>query len=526
VSRAPTPGGARDGILRWYAPGDWNAFFGLALDNLTQLVILSSLLIGLFGFPSDLVLRVMVPGTAAGVFVGDLLYTWLAIRLMRAGGRADVTAMPFGIDTPSLFGIVFGVLGPVMMLTRDPLLAWKIGMGVTVAMGALKLVLAFGGDRARRVVPRAALLGSIAGVAVLLIAFLPALKVFADPLVGVVSLVIVLVALVGGVRMPWGLPGAFAAVLAGVAIFWGRALLAAAWAATPPAPTLALVAPALALPWPTLAWVHALDDMLPYLPVALPFALATVVGGIDNTESAIVAGDEYRTRDILLVEAVATMLAGTCGGVIQNTPYIGHPAYKVMGARAGYTLATGVVIGAGAAVGVVSMLVSLLPEAAVAPILIFIGLQITAQAFLASPPRHASAVAISFIPAVAALVLIQANALLGAAGKSAADLTGAGQGTFQALLVLGNGFILTALFWGSALACIIDRRLLQAGAVLGMAGLAALFGLIHSPLPSGAVFWPWAVESGTPLSVAGAYGVAAALLLLLGARPPGPTSNG
>jgi AGZA family xanthine/uracil permease-like MFS transporter len=527
VRRAPAPGGARNQILRWHAPGDWNAFFGLALDNLTQLVILSSLLIGLFGFPAELVLRVMVPGTAAGVLVGDLLYTWLAIRLMRAAGRADVTAMPFGIDTPSLFGIVFGVLGPVMMLTRDPFLAWKIGMGVTVAMGALKLVLAFAGDRARRVVPRAALLGSIAGVAVLLIAFLPALKVFADPLVGLVSLVIVLAALVGGLRMPWGLPGAFAAVLGGAAIFWGRALLAATWAAAPPAPMLALASPALAPPWPTLAWIQALDDMLPYLPVALPFALATVVGGIDNTESAIVAGDEYRTRDILLVEAVATMLAGTCGGVIQNTPYIGHPAYKAMGARAGYTLATGVVIGAGAAVGVVSLLVSLLPEAAVAPILIFIGLQITAQAFLASPARHASAVAISFIPAVAALVLIQANGLLAAAGKSAADLTGAGRDTFQTLLVLGNGFILTALFWGSALAWIIDRRLLQAGAALGLAGLAALFGLIHSPLPSGAVFWPWAVQSGTPLSVAGAYGVAAALLLLLGARrDPGAISSG
>ncbi len=175
----------------------------------------------------------------------------------------------------------------------------------------------------------------------------------------------------------------------------------------------------------------------------------------------------------------------------------------------------------------VSLLVSLLPEAAVAPILIFIGLQITAQAFLASPARHASAVAISFIPAVAALVLIQANALLGAVGKSAADLTGAGQGTFQALLVLGNGFILTALFWGSALACIVDRRLMQAGAVLGMAGLATLFGLIHSPLPSGAVFWPWAVQNSTPFNVAGAYGVAAALLLLLRARrDPGSSPAG
>ena len=130
--------------------GDWNAFFGLALDNLTQLVILSSLLIGVFAFPADLVLRVMIPGTAAGVLVGDLAYTWLAVRLMRTTGRTDVTALPFGIDTPSLFGMVFGVLGPAMLLTRDPILAWKIGMGVTVGMGAAKLVLAFAGDWVRR----------------------------------------------------------------------------------------------------------------------------------------------------------------------------------------------------------------------------------------------------------------------------------------------------------------------------------------------------------------------------------------
>src|SRR5712692_5360527 len=245
VSRAPAPGGARNGILRWHAPGDWNAFFGLALDNLTQLVILSSLLIGVFEFPSDLVLRVMVPGTAAGVLVGDLIYSWLAIRLMRRSGRQDVTAMPFGIDTPSLFGLVFGVLGPVMTLTRNPLLAWKIGMGV------LKLGLAFVGDRARRLVPRAALLGSIAGVATLLIAFLPALKVFGDPLVGIVALTVVLVTLMGGVRMPRGVPGVFAAVLLGSAIFWGRGLLAAVWGSGAPQPAMSVALPGLALPWPT-----------------------------------------------------------------------------------------------------------------------------------------------------------------------------------------------------------------------------------------------------------------------------------
>jgi len=85
----------------------------------------------------------MVPGTALGVLTGDLVYTWLAVRLMRRTGRSDVTAMPFGIDTPTLFTMVFGVLGPVMLATGDPVLAWKVGMATTVAIGLVKLALAF-----------------------------------------------------------------------------------------------------------------------------------------------------------------------------------------------------------------------------------------------------------------------------------------------------------------------------------------------------------------------------------------------
>ena len=72
-----------------------------------------------------------------------------------------------------------------------------------------------------------------------------------------------------------------------------------------------------------------------YLPLLLPFGLLMVVGGINVSESARAAGDDYRTRDILLVEAVATLVAGVCGGVAQTTPYIGQPAYK-HGARSGY----------------------------------------------------------------------------------------------------------------------------------------------------------------------------------------------
>ncbi len=454
----------------------------------------------------------MVPGTALGVLVGDLAYTWLALRLMRRTGRDDVTAMPFGIDTPTLFAMVFGVLGPVKVATGDAVLAWKVGMATTIAIGLAKCVLSFAGDFARRVVPRAALLGSIAGVAILLIAFLPALKILRDPLVGVVALGVLLLALVGGVRMPFGLPGAFAAVLAGSAIFWLRAWLVGGAGAAAVVPA----ALGLAVPWPTLVWLDALDDALPYLSIALPFALVTVIGGIDNTESAAAAGDEYRARDVLLTEAVATVVAGACGGVIQNTPYIGHPAYKAMGARIGYTLATGLVIGVGAAVGALSLLVSLLPEAAVAPILIYIGLEITAQAFLASPPRHGAAVAVTFVPVAAAVVLIELGGMLSALGKTPADLGGDAALTYRALLVLGNGFILTAVLWGSAVVFIIDRRFALAAVVFALTSAATLFGVVHSPVAGGNLFWPWAAGAPTAIAarLAGAYGVLSGLCWL------------
>ena len=75
-------------------------------------------------------------------------------------------------------------------------------------------------------------------------------------------------------------------------------------------------------------WGQVWAEALGRLPVALPFALATVVGGIDCTESAAAAGDEYDTTHVLWTEAIASLLAGALGGVIQTTPYIGHPAYK------------------------------------------------------------------------------------------------------------------------------------------------------------------------------------------------------
>ena len=337
-SQVPTatrgPAGNSLGAYRWAAAGDVNAFFGLILDNVVNLAILAGILVGAFGFPADIVFRRMFPGTALGVMIGDLAYTWLAFRLAKRTGRSDVTAMPLGLDSPSTIGMAFAVLGPAFIAARKTMpvdqaavLAWQVGMAAMVLIGVFKVGMTFVGDRIRRIVPQAGLLGSIGGVGIALLGTLQLGEVFSEPIAGLIAFGIILYALVARIRLPWRAPEVLASVAVGAAIYYA---LGAAGLLVHPISLPAANFP-IALPTPTLGFVQGLPIVLrEYVPLALPFAILTVIGGIDVTESARVAGDAYETRDVLLVEAIATLVAGLFGGVSQTTPYIGHPAYKAI----------------------------------------------------------------------------------------------------------------------------------------------------------------------------------------------------
>lgn len=521
----------------WAAPGDVNAFFGLMLDNTADLVLMVGLMSSAFNFPATFALRYMIPGTALGVLAGDLMFTWMAFRLAQKTSCKSITAMPLGLDTPSTFGMVFFVLGPAFLAAKDAGMApeaaawhtWQVGVCAILASGVFKLFCALGSSWVRRIVPRAGLLGSLAAIALVLIAFLPLIEILHYPVAGFVSLGIILTTLVARVELPGRVPGALAALLVGGAIFYAMRALGL----NQPAPLP--IEPADAL-WPSewlrsfeFSWIAAWQDSLKYLPVVIPFALATVVGGIDCTESAAAAGDEYSTGQVIAVEAVATILAGLCGGVIQTTPYIGHPAYKAMGGRAAYTLATAAVIGGAGVFGLFGYFYVLIPKAAVFPILMFVGLEIAAQSFSATPRRHYPAVALACTPALASLIVIFTDQVLAAGQLSIAALE---QNPATALLaknlltlrILSAGFIVTSLIWAAMLAMLIDRRFRHAAAFAATGAAACLLGVIHSPLQGSPLALAWALPESLPASAAGqspltfasAYGMLAAFLLAWG----------
>lgn len=493
------PGNRDPGKYEWFALGDINGFFGLMSDNLAVLSFLAAILIFGFKYPADIVYRKMFPGTAFGVLFGDLVYTWLAFRLAKRTGNTKVTAMPLGLDTPSTIGIALAVLGPCFLAMKNSgmdersaaMMTWYVGMATMVLIGLVKLVLSFVGPWVQKIVPQAGLLGSLAGIGLALIGFVPLVEIFSMPLIGMIALGLVLYNLVAHIRLPGHFPGVLAAVGIGTGLYYLLGPYGFHIGGTFAAPSAEFH---FGYPVPTLGFVQGFGEALQYLPIAVPFAILTVVGGINVTESARVAGDDFNTRSILLTEAISTLLAGVCGGVAQSTPYIGQPAYKHMGSRSGYTVLTGLFIGLGGCLGFVGYIVELIPQAVIAPILVFVALDIMCQAFHACPKRHAPAVAFAYFPTVARLLQIKFSNPEWVPADRFQELLVAADKNLPEMLVtvaLGNGFILTGMLWGAFIAKLLDRRLKASAAYLMVCALFTYFGIIHSAIPDGNMYLPW-----------------------------------
>ncbi|HOH08230.1 MAG TPA: hypothetical protein PLF89_11940, partial [bacterium] len=280
---------------RWFVSGDINGFFGLMFDNLTVLSFLAGILIFVFKYPADIVYTRMLPGTAFGVLFGDLVYTWMAFRLAKKSGKSDVTAMPLGLDTPSTIGIALVVLGPAFiglknegLSERDAaMMTWYIGMATMIFMGVVKLIFSFLGRWVQKIVPQAGLLGSLAGIGLGLIGVTPLIDIFGMPVVGLIALGLIFYTLVAGIPLPGKFPGVLASVLIGTAVYYLLGPLGLAGGTYAGLPPLDFH---LGLPLPTLDFLKGLAPAVKYLPLAIPFGILTVVGGLNVTESARVAG--------------------------------------------------------------------------------------------------------------------------------------------------------------------------------------------------------------------------------------------
>jgi AGZA family xanthine/uracil permease-like MFS transporter len=494
---------------RWLVRGDVDGFFGLALDNLVQLLVIDALCRSVLGFPPELLYGHVLPGAAVSLVVGNLFYAWQAARLATRTGRDDVCALPYGINTVSLFAYVFLVMLPAKLAAEaagaaDPArVAWQAGLVACAGSGLIALGSAWVAERVRRATPRAALLSTLAGIAVGFISLGFLFRTFAHPVVGLATLAIVLLGYFGRVRIRGGLPCGLVAVGLGTLLAWLTGIA--------PGPQPGETA-GLYLPVPVFGDVLGgltLSHLLTYASVILPMGIFNVVGSLQNIESAEAAGDSFETAPSLTVNGLGTIAGAFFGSPFPTTIYIGHPGWKAMGARIGYSVLNAVFATLVCLTGTLGYIAWAVPIDAGMAIVLWIGIVISAQAFSATPRAHAPAVVVGILPGVAAWGTLMAKNGLRAAGVGVPGGPPFSPELIPAFLTtdtwiagafaLEQGFIFTAMLLAAATVAIIERQFTRAAVWCGAASLLSACGLMHAyrftPGDTAIALepaWPWA----------------------------------
>jgi AGZA family xanthine/uracil permease-like MFS transporter len=465
--------------LPWLTRGDTNAFFGLGFNILVNVLTLTSLLIFVVKLPADRVLGTVLPALGIALIVGNVYYTFLARRLARREQRSDVTAMPYGPSVPHMFIVVFVIMLPIFLSTGDPVRAWEAGLAWAFTIGVIVLIGAFVGPYIRRITPRAALLGTLAGISLTFISMRPAAQIWDAAWIGLPVLGIILVGFFTGLKLPGGIPVGLAALVVGTAIGWIGGYMSV--------PDVSAAVRDISVAVPSLnldLLANGLANLAPLLATAIPLGVYNFLEAMSNVESAAAAGDSYNLRSVLLADGAGAIIGSALGSPFPPAVYIGHPGWKEAGGRAGYSMLSGLVIALLCFGGLFGVLATLLPTPAIVPILLYIGLLIGAQAFQATSRIHAAAVVAAVIPNLASWGAGLIDNALSAAGTTAEKvgaeaLTNAGL-VYHGLHVLGQGATLAGIVLGAIVTFILDRKLVTAAIAAGVGAALSFVGLLHA----------------------------------------------
>ncbi len=508
-----------------WTPGDWNALFGFGTNILVNMLVLTGLLRFVLKMPDSLVFGRILPALGLMMCLSTLYYAYLAYRLAQKTGRSDVCALPSGVSVPHMFIVTFVIMLPITIKTGDPLKGWSAGLVWVFFQSFILMIGGFIAPYIRKITPRAALLGTLAGVSVTFISMRPALEMYMTPQIGLVCFAIIMLSWFGGVTYFRNLPAGLIAIVVGMIIAWGSNLFGLGIGGL----SVKGVGDAFAnfgfsVPIRAFNTVFSGFEFLGIILVtAIPFGIYDLVEAMDNVESAEAAGDDYPTTRVLTADGVVSLIGCLMGNPFINAVYIGHPGWKAMGGRIGYSAATGLMVVVLSWFGVIAVLLALVPVVAISPILLYIGMLIGAQAFQTTPLKHAPAIVLAFTPHLAAWGKLQIDTMLGAtvtaaqaAGlavekvgdvKAAAIASLPQQGVlYHGLEVMGGGSILGGLVLGAIGVFIIDREFSKAAA-FALAGAAMTwFGFMHGE----------AVGFGVTPGVALAYVLVAAGLYAAG----------
>jgi adenine/guanine/hypoxanthine permease len=439
---------------------DFDGFVGLFIDNLVNLLLITFLCKGI-SMPDYIIYGSILPATALSVLAGNFFYSYLAKKLAYKEKRKDVTALPYGINTVSLLAFFLLIIVPVYIQTKDAKIAWQVGVISALISGIFEGAGALIGDKIRRITPRAALLSTLSGIAIVFIALEHTYKLWDNPYVAFIPLALILFEYFSHEKLPFKIPAGVYALIIGSIIAWSLGYKNSIELAKS-TENVGFHLPGFALF--DIFTTISFSQIGPYLSIAIPMGIMSFFGTLQNVESASAAGDEYSATPVLAMNGIGTIIGSIFGSPFPTTVYIGHPGWKALGARAGYSIINGFVITIICFTGLMSMVNAFIPIEAGYPILLWIGVVITAQAFQTTPKEHAPAVAIGLLPGIAAWGVMIISKYISTQGTYSPmemnNMISSAIG-LEGLLPFSQGALLTAMFLSAIAVYIIEKDFLK-----------------------------------------------------------------
>lgn len=469
-----------------FSTGDIGGLTYTLTNNIVNYLIVIATLSGVLSWPDELVYGRVIPGMSIGLLLSGLYYAFMAYKLGKKEGRSDVTALPSGVSTPAMFVMLYGVIMPLHYALNDPYLTWSAAIAACFIGGFVEFCGGFIGPWMKKRIPRAALLGTVAGIGFIWMATQGVFDVFSDPVIGLPILLVAMVGVFGGYIFKKKFPPLVIAIIGGIvyALALGRT-------------HVDFSGIGFYMPNPATSIQSLLNGfavIVPYLTIIIPIEIYNFIETMDNVEAANAAGDNYSIREAQFADGICTMLSASFGGVVPNTVWLGHAGLKKSGAGIGFSWVGGVLLGLAGVFGMFSLFSKLVPPAIAAITYLWCSVVMVSQAFKECKVKHYAAIAVSMVPPVADYLYTQITGSVGIADIFTQTLPSGVSGyetkvsqflidngvMWRGVAEVKSGAIIIGIILGTITVFIIDHRLDKVAITALAAAVLSLFGFIHS----------------------------------------------
>ena len=468
-----------------FSSGDVGAFFGILGDAFSKISVIIGVLLFSEKMPADLVLGRILPGIAVGSIAGSIIYVWEAHKLGVLEHRTDVTALPFGISSTQVFTWLFIIIVPIYRQTKDPYLAWSVGLASCFVGGFIEIGGGFIAPFVRRYIPQSALIGNMAAAALIWLSFNGIAEVFNKPQIALISLFIAWLVLFYAKNLIPKIPNAILILLLGAVVAW--------LTKSTPSHQVKKAIQNVGFYPPSLFLIdikNGISKIGPYLSTIIPLQISNFLATMQAVESADVAGDKYPLRESMVNDGLTTIISALFGSPFPTTVYYGHPGWKRSGAKCGYLLFM-IIPYIMLFFGLPLLIIALIPFEVIMCFLIAVGLSVAMEVQNNLKKDYSIAIYLSLFPIFAQYIVTLIENVLHSVNKS---LTGVDFEIFasagiamRGFIYLANGAFASSFLYSVWIAYIIEKEYIRAAfTCLVLSGLSAI-GFIHQ---SSLAFFP------------------------------------